>query len=140
MRTAWERNPSICFLHKHAALCHVATVLVQPVHIYSRTCRGKLCHELFEPVPLSKFKKALIESGGTSSPHKVSFVWSFRIDYPAFFLANRKHIDWGLCKQCQEDVDRDLAIGVLQDLLIIEECVSEVTHAFGEALGELLLD
>ena len=53
LRTAWERHSSICFLHEYAALCHFSTVLMQPVHIYSRASGGKLCHELLEPVPLS---------------------------------------------------------------------------------------
>ena len=113
---------------------------MKPVDMDTCTDSSILGDKVFDSLPILDMGRVFIDPDGFLRSHKVTCVWSLGIDEPACFLANCEQASRAQCQIGKESGGGDLAIGIIQDMLIIQDMICKMIHARLDALTEGSLD
>ena len=92
---------------------------MKPVDMDARTDSSILGDKVFDSLPVLDMVRVLVDPDGFLRSHKVTWVWSVGIDEPACFLADCEQACRAQCQIGKESGGGDLAITIIQDMLII---------------------
>ena len=106
----------------------------------ARTNSSILGDEFFDSHPVQDMSRVLVDPDGTLRSHKVTCVWSLGINEPACFLADCEQACRAQCQIGKESGGGDLAIAIIQDMLIVQDVICKMIHARLDALTEGSLD
>ena len=114
--------------------------MVKPVDMDTCTKSSILGDIFFDSHPVQDTGRVLVDPDGTLRSHKVTWVWSLGVDEPACFLADCEQASRAQCEIGKESRGGDLAIAIIQDMLIIQDVICKMMHARLGALTEGPLD
>ena len=136
LRAAWQRHPCTSWLGNRSRLSQLRSTLVKPVDMDACADSSILCDKVFDSLPVLDMGRVLVDPDGFLRSHKVTWVWSLGIDEPACFLADCKQASRAQCQIGKESGGGDLAIAIIQDMLIIQDVICKMIHARLDALTE----
>ena len=113
---------------------------MKPVDMDTCTDSSILGDKVFDSHPVQDTGRVLVDPDGTLRSHKVTWVWSLGVDEPACFLADCEQASRAQCQIGEESGGGDLAIGIIQDMLMVQDVICKMIHARLDALTEDSLD